>query len=138
MPVDYECSCCLLGFSLGLYHYHIHTHGYFGRKLVVCSECGLQHSIEIPLSNCHGEYLLESMPCLLMNSTRITRGGTKKLLVPHADWTRRTVVSSDQLSDIPCQSCGARSLLIQWPRQGAPCPNCSALIPNEPFCTWFT
>lgn len=137
MPVDYECHGCLLAFSLGTYHYHVHDSGYFGRTLLVCVECGLQHSLEVPLPNSSVPCCLESMPDLLIDSVWTTRRGTRKVRIPFADWSRRTIVE-DPLGNHSCQKCGASPLMREWPRGGRPCPRCSEPILDEPICTWFT
>jgi len=61
MPIDVECKSCKLGFSVGTYHYHSHTTGYFGRTLMVCTMCGTQHELEIPLDDSKTPYRLRSL-----------------------------------------------------------------------------
>ena len=46
MPADYICPNCHLGFSVGQFHYHDFSSGYWARTLMVCSACGTMHAVE--------------------------------------------------------------------------------------------
>jgi ribosomal protein L7/L12 len=51
MPSDFHCNHCDLRFSVGWFHYHDFRSGYGAQTLLVCTQCGVQHSLEIALED---------------------------------------------------------------------------------------
>jgi rubredoxin len=134
MPLDYQCSQCRLGFSVGTYHYHSHASGYFGRTLLLCSNCGTQHAIEIPIKDDGEPYTLRSMPGPAVECE--TLDGFK-LLFPKSEWTHPVPIPSHRTESLSCQHCGVRGTLTENVTDEWTCPNCSA--PNKGyFSRWMT
>jgi ribosomal protein S27E len=122
MPTDFECSECMLGFTIGTHHYHSNLNGYFGRTSLVCTECGCQHSIEIPYDETLTPITLSSMPELLIDCEKLR--GTK-LLFPQSDYTNTTTIDTRSTENLKCQNCGEiGSLCNVWESSAVPCPNC--------------
>jgi DNA-directed RNA polymerase subunit RPC12/RpoP len=124
MPRDYECSTCKLGFTLGTHHFHIHDDGYFGQTSLVCSACGLQHVIEIPMRDSGVPIRLSSMPELLIDCEKLR--GTK-LLFPRARLQNATTIDSRDTIHLRCHGCGASGTLVsELRRDNRTCPNCKS------------
>ncbi|WP_395808309.1 ribosomal protein L7/L12 [Archangium minus] len=49
MPTEYTCSACTLKVTLGSFHSHDVSDGYGGSTLLMCVQCGAQHSIRIAI-----------------------------------------------------------------------------------------
>ncbi len=135
MPLDYECSNCKLGFTVGTHHYHKHDDGYFGQRSLVCFACGRQHVIEIPMRDSHMPILLKSMPELLINCDKLL--GTK-LLFPRAQLQNTTTIESRDTSDLRCHGCvEIGTLLSEMRRANRRCPNCK-LDTLDVLTHWMT
>jgi RNase P subunit RPR2 len=138
MPSDFECPNCHLGFSVGWYHYHRSDSGYIARTLLVCSVCGVQHSIEHPIQKKNEEpkpLVLESFNEPMINVQRVS--GTK-LLSPGKEWQNRTSIESQKVKDLSCQHCANKGMLVaEWPLFGASCPKCGTKI-QKALTSWRT
>lgn len=135
MPQDLECSECRLGFSIGFYHYHIHSDGYFGRQLLVCRDCGCQHFIEVPLSDSAAKPALESFFDLLIDCPKLR--GTK-LLFSQQQWAHRQELSDQTLSGIRCQRCDSLGKLSDTWQAEWGCPSCSRTDTISVLTLWMT
>src|SRR5215469_8608483 len=51
MVTQYRCVSCSLAFSLGWYHHHAFDDGYGSSTLAVCTRCGAQHRLALPISD---------------------------------------------------------------------------------------
>lgn len=49
MPTEYTCSACSLKVTLGWFHAHDVSDGYGASTLLMCGQCGAQHSIRIAI-----------------------------------------------------------------------------------------
>ncbi|BET65440.1 hypothetical protein ASA1KI_03580 [Opitutales bacterium ASA1] len=137
MPTDYECPNCRLAFSVGWYHYHGVGTGYGARTLLVCSSCGIQHSIEHPVRRSEEKrpIALESYEDLVVDCKRVIPNGP---LFPDRKWARRVSIENEDLAHLSCQSCGsAGTLRKDWPIVGAPCPRCGEKI-SKAIGKWMT
>ncbi|QDT64737.1 hypothetical protein V22_19780 [Calycomorphotria hydatis] len=137
MPTDLECSECRLGFSVGLYHYHTHPDGYFGRRLLVCRDCGCQHFVEVPFSDTPAKPALESFSDLIIDCPKLC--GTKLLFSQQQQqWGRRQELPDQKLSNIRCQRCNSLGNLSDtWHEEWA-CPNCSHTDTISKLTHWMT
>jgi len=134
MPIDYECTACKLGFTVGFYHQHDHSDGYFGFRLLVCRGCGCQHQIHRPLSNSEQPCVLRSQPDLVIASPK--RGS--KLLIPFSHYTNQQFIESEDANILTCQRCHSVDALVDdWIADEYDCPNCSQ--PNlRQMSHWMT
>ena len=136
MPSDYECPGCKLGFRLGFCHYQVFSDGYLGCRQAVCSQCGLQHSLNVPFADSDAIPTLESQPTLLLDAFYEPRPGwSRTLRCPYRAWTRLTQQSHDRINGLLCHLGATPTLVDDWPRQGAPCPNCQTYISGQPLHT---
>ena len=135
MPRDYECSNCKLGFTVGTHHYHIHDDGYFGQTSLVCSTCGLQHMIEIPMVDSTVPIRLSSMPDLLIDCEKLR--GTK-LLFPRSEFQNRMTIETRDTDSLQCHGCGEiGNLVSELPISKNVCPNCKS-DSLETLTDWMT
>lgn len=123
MPLDYQCSQCRFGVSVGTYHYHSHESGYFGRSLIYCKSCGTQHAIEIPMHDESLPYTLRSMPgpavdCPLLDGI--------KLLFPKTEWSIPLQIPDADVTMLACQHCGESGTLTERIDDVWTCPHCEA------------
>src|SRR5688572_17127318 len=94
MPRDFECPSCKLAFSVGWYHYHSDSGGFWARTLVVCRSCGTQHSIEhAARGNTAPEIsdVLESYDAPLKNPKKLKIGDVE-LPSYQGEWLHRTSI----------------------------------------------
>lgn len=136
MPSDYECPQCHLGFSVGWFHYHRHESGYGGRTLLVCTACGVQHSIEHPLNadpQAGNVDSLESYPTQVIDSRRVAGNH----LFPELPWVKRTPLDGSAVEKLKCQNCTAEGALVRDWKASYPCPKCGTTI-GEPLVCWMT
>ena len=134
MPIDVECKSCMLGFSVGTYHYHSNTTGYFGRTLMVCTMCGTQHELEIPLDDSKTPYRLRSLVEPAIECEKIA---DHKLLFPKQNWTAQFVLESKPKDPLTCQRCGAADAVTQYLENTFACPNCGDTITGY-LSSWMT
>ncbi|TWU50677.1 hypothetical protein Poly51_39700 [Rubripirellula tenax] len=80
---------------------------------------------------------LESQPNLLIDAF-FQRRSVRRLRCPYPDWSHLTALTHMEIENLCCQRCDTKTLTSEWPRDGAPCPNCGGHLPAEPVCTWFT
>ena len=79
MASDFECPACRLGFSVGTYYPHIIIDDIFGHRLLVCSQCGCQHRVDIPAHDSERTPVLWSQPDLIFDCPKRER--SQKLLI---------------------------------------------------------
>ena len=134
MPIDIECSVCKLGFSVGVYHYHSHVTGYFGRTLMVCTECGTQHELEIPLDESKTPFRLRSLVEPAFECEKIAG---RKLLFPRQNWREWIALKSTRKGPFTCQHCGATDAVTQCLEDTFACPHCGEKIAGY-LSSWMT
>ena len=138
MPSDFECQNCHLAFRVGWYHYHRLDSGYGARTLLVCSVCGIQHSIEHPIQKKKEEpkpLVLESFNEPITNAQKLS--GTN-LLSFDKEWKNRALIESEKVKDLLCQHCASVGTLVaECPLFGAPCPKCGTKI-QKALTSWRT
>ena len=79
MPTEIGCRNCSLRFSVGWFHYHDFASGYGSQTLLVCTNCGTQHSIEIALRD-RGPEHFEYRDVILTSASNNARVPALKLI----------------------------------------------------------
>ena len=131
MPQRCRCRRCNLIFSVGWYHYHEYSSGYFASTLLVCSHCGVQHAVRHPggaKGDARKPELLEAHEKPMFWEQPGPEGPTQ-----NKDSLIRVIeIGRKPITELTCSACGTIGALVdQWPPVGV-CPNCGGDVVRGP------
>lgn len=135
MVYVYQCKECKLNFSIGWYHYASGL-PYHAETQLVCTACGVMHSIQHATGSTWFQRLRGNVTVDRMRVQSEPLIDPPKpdnpmdLFLPDS-WTGDEPTGGvEDFSKLSCMHCHSEGTLInEWPKEGAPCPNCEKTIP---------